>query len=202
MKILLLSVMTIGSLWAVNATIVNGDVDVKITGQKVKHAKKGETFTLQEEQEICLVKKVGDGAVKIVYPTGFSIVLKKVSECEIVPIPVETKKVGWLMGMLVVIFQTSQDSSTDGVGSKGGDDEVITTDINLENAKRTTNYLYFGNPKWTLPLKLEILGKGVEAIKIKYKDGGFFVPVDILKVGQTLRVENIGIHYVFVYLLL
>ena len=97
MKILLLSVMTMASLWAVNATIVNGDVNITIDDQKVKHVKKGETFTLQEKQKICLEKKVGDGAVKIVYPTNFTVKLKKIHECETVPKQVEVEKQGFII---------------------------------------------------------------------------------------------------------
>jgi len=192
MKILLLSVMTMASLWAVNATIVNGDVDVQINGQKVKHVKKGETFTLQEKQKICLLKKVGDGAVKIVYPTNFTVKLKKIHECETVPKQVEVEKQGLIEGIVASLFKKSQDSSQDGVGSKGGEEEVYAKDINLEEVKRTMNVIHISNADghWTTPLELNISSENGDFTIIKYKDDGFLIPVNILKVGQNIKIDG------------
>ena len=192
MRMLMLSVIATVGLWAVDATIVNNSVTVTIDGKIAKHTKKGDSFKLQAKQKICLVSKKGDGAVKILYPTGLNIQLKNPSDCETVPPLVGVEEMGFIEGIIVTLFQKSQDSSTNGVGAKGGDDEVITTDINLEEVKRTMNYIHISNStgRWTTPIELEILGKDVAPIKIEYKDDGFLVPVDILKVGQNIKISG------------
>jgi len=59
----------------------------------------------------------------------FTVKLKKIYECETVPKQVEVEKQSFIGGIIATLSKKSQDSSQDGVGSKGGNEEVYTKDI-------------------------------------------------------------------------
>ena len=188
MKVLLLSVLTTVSLLAIEAKVKYDEVTLSIDGKKHTY-QKGKHFTVDYNQTICFLK--GDGVISF---SDEKTALKKqldknTKNCMTMTKIVQQKEDGFLASILRFPPKTNE-SVEDGAGLKGGKDDIYSEDIVLSDIKEEYILISNSKGKWTTPIELEILEKGMKTINIEYKNDAFLVPVNILEVGQNIKIKG------------
>ena len=186
MKTAITMIMATVSLWALTATVKNGEVTVKI-GNITKTYQKGATFPVAYKEKICLSPN-SKGIVKLDEEQGQITV----DACVTPEKRVRTAPEPSLISKVFTLFKKTNETSKDGVGIKGAKDGNYTKDINLTKLEGS-EYLKISTEQWATPLVLKVMEGKSEVYSAKVGKGDelrFLVPVAKLKSGVRIEVKN------------
>jgi len=154
MKLLLTTMITTATLWAVNATVKYGDVKVTIAGE-VHSYKKGEHFEFDYNKEICLSSK-GNGLVQI---GRYKQIEEDGIKCMTIPSPkAPPPSTSFIKVVIDGVSKPVQDTSIDGVSTRHSVElKKISGDVVVDKAFSS---IIIQNTQWdALPLTLKVLNK-------------------------------------------
>ena len=152
MKIVLTTIMATVSLWALTATVKNGEVTVKI-GNTTKTYQKGATFPVAYNEKICLSPN-SKGIVKLDEEQGQITV----DTCITPEKRVRTASEPSMFVKVLNLFSKSKESEKDGVGVKGyGRENNLIMELNKIKKDKSFNNLIINNAK-----KSYIIGENIE----------------------------------------
>jgi len=187
MKIAITMMMATASLWALTATVKNGEVTVKV-GDTTKTYQKGATFSVSYNEKICLSPN-SKGIVKLDEEQG-QITLD--NACVTPKKLVRTAPEPSMFTKVFTLFKKTDEISKDGVGVKGSDDEKYTEDILLSDLKGK-EYLDISNENWATPLTLKVMDGKKEVYSANIEGESevkFLVSIAKLKSGMKIEVKN------------
>jgi len=187
MKIAGTIIMATASLWALTATVKNGEVTVKI-GNTTKTYQKGATFPVAYNKEISLLPN-SKGIIKLDEEQG-QITLD--NACVTPKKLVRTAPEPSMFAKVFTLFKKTDETSKDGVGVKGSDDEKYTKDILLLDLKGK-EYLDISNENWATPLTLKVMDGEKEVYSANIEGESevkFLVPIAKLRSGMQIEVHN------------
>jgi len=186
MKTVITMIIATASLWALTATVKNGEVTVKI-GNTTKTYQKGATFPVAYNEKICLSPN-SKGIIKLDEEQGQITVDACVTPKKLVRTAPEPS----ILAKVFTLFKKTNETSKDGVGVKGSDDEKYTEDILLSDLEGK-EYLNISNENWATPLTLKVMDRKKEVYSANIEGESevkFLVPVEKLKSGMKIKVEN------------
>ena len=186
MKTAITMIMATASLWALTATVKNGEVTVKI-GNTTKIYQKGATFPVAYNEKICLSPN-SKGIVKLDEEQGQITVDACVTPKKLVRTASEPS----LISKVFTLFKKTNETPKDGVGVKGAKDGNYTKDILLSDLEGS-EYLKISTEQWVTPLVLKVMEGESEVYSAKVGKGDelrFLVPVAKLKRGVRIEVKN------------
>jgi len=187
MKTAITIIMATASLWALTGTIKYENVTVEIAGKKYDY-KKGENFTFDYGQKICLLSK-GDGVIKIIGEGQID---------EDTPCETFEKKIRIPSSTLLSIVLNSnitkkvEEASVNGVGSRDSVDENAPIDIVVDKGFKE---LVIESSEWGhLPITLSVKnskGEVVESfVNKESKKSLFRVMAKSVDINDTVVVTN------------
>lgn len=191
MKKIIISLVATTGLFAFDAEVKKGSVDLLINDQN-KMYKLGEKFVLNAGDIVCFVD--GEGRVIIKGESYKKQLSKRSKSCK--HLPGEDGKptvyAQAIKNSIVSIFEKSNEKSVDGVSRKSVDSNTLTAPIFLgKNAK----YLVLENSTWgPLPITLELLNHKSEVIETMVNEEdistSFILPKRMLDDGYIIKVSN------------
>ncbi len=101
------------------------------------------------------------------------------------------KKLSWLILASIkrIIFDTAIEKEKDGIGIKMVSYyDVYSEDISVD--AKEYDYILIKNPKWEIPLELQILDEDKIIKRFKSKNDEFLIPTEFLKSERRVIVEN------------